>query len=115
MGTCRWRGSIAALLGYFGSLLPSLAQGIFYAPDHQPSAWNINQKPEVWDINLALGAAMVPTFRGSDRYRATPIPLVIIRWCATVSLGDDGLNLYWHNSNRRLGGGRELRRGASRP
>ena len=105
MGNCKWRGSIAALLGYFGSISSSVAQGIFYAPDHQPSAWNINQKPAVWDINLAVGAAMVPTFRGSDRYRATPIPLVIIRWRDTVSLGDDGLNVYWHNSKFRIGGG----------
>jgi outer membrane scaffolding protein for murein synthesis (MipA/OmpV family) len=105
MRNCKWRGSIAALLGYFGSLSPTLAQGIFYAPDHQPSAWNVNQKPAVWDINLAAGAAMEPTFHGSDRYRATPIPLVIIRWRDTVSLGDDGLNIYWHNSNLRIGGG----------
>lgn len=102
---CRWRAGIAALLGYFGSLSSTLAQGIFYAPDHQPSAWNINQKSEVWDINLAVGAAVEPTFHGSDRYRGTPIPLVIIRWRDTVSLGDDGLNVYWHDSNLRIGGG----------
>ena len=48
---------------------------------------------------------MEPTFRGSDRYRPTPIPLVIIRWRDTVSLGDDGLNLYWHNRRLRIGGG----------
>jgi outer membrane protein len=105
MRTCRWRGGIAALLAYFGSFASAHAQGIFYAPDHQPSAWNINQKPAEWDINLAVGAAMEPTFHGSDRYRAIPIPLVIIRWRDTVSLGDDGLNVYWHTSKLRIGGG----------
>src|ERR1700761_5346557 len=105
MGNCRWRGGVVGLAGYFISFSSSFAQGILYAPDHQPSAWNINQKPAVWDINLAIGAAMVPTFHGSDRYRATPIPLVVIRWRDTVSLGDDGLNLYWHNSKLRIGGG----------
>lgn len=115
MGNCRWRGGVVGLAGYFISFSSSFAQGILYAPDHQPSAWNINQKPAVWDINLAIGAAMVPTFHGSDRYRATPIPLVIIRWRDTITLGDDGLNLYWHNSKLRNRRGCKLRRGTSRP
>jgi MipA family protein len=105
MRNCRWRGGFAAVIGYFASLSSALAQGIFYAPTHQPSAWNINQPPATWDINLAVGTALQPTFRGSDRYRASPIPLVIIRWRDTVSLGDDGLNLYWHHNNLRIGGG----------
>jgi outer membrane protein len=105
MRNCRWCGGFAAVIGYFVLLSPALAQEIFHAPDHQPSAWNINQTPAVWDINLAVGAAALPTFQGSDRYRVSPIPLVIIRWRDTVSLGDDGLNLYWQNSNVRVGGG----------
>jgi MipA family protein len=105
MGICRWRGGIAATVGYFFLLIPACAQGVFYTPDHQPAAWDINQKPADWDINLAAGAAMQPTFHGSDRYRATPLPLVIIRWRDTVSLGDDGLSLYWHNDTVRIGGG----------
>ena len=48
---------------------------------------------------------MQPTFHGSDRYRVTPIPLVIIRWRDTVSLGVEGLSLYWHHNNLRIGGG----------
>jgi len=74
-------------------------------PGQQPAAWEINRQPAAWDINLAAGAAMQPTFHGSDRYRATPIPLVMIRWRDTVSLGADGLSLYWHDGNLRIGGG----------
>jgi hypothetical protein len=57
MGNCRWRGGVVGLAGYFISFSSSFAQGILYAAIHQPSAWNINQKSAVWDINLALDAA----------------------------------------------------------
>ena len=72
MSNCAWRWGLASSIGYFASTSAALAQGIFYTPDHQPAAWNINQKPAEWDINLAVGAAMLPTFNGSDRYQATP-------------------------------------------
>ena len=85
-------------------LPPALAQGIFHTPDQQPGAWDINHQPAAWDINLAAGAVLQPTFHGSNRYRVSPIPLVIIRWRDTVSLGADGLNLYWHDDTR-IGGG----------
>ena len=100
-----WRGGLALILGYFAVIPSARPQSVFYTPDHQPAAWDIDQQPATWDINLAVGAAMQPTFHGSDRYRATPIPLVIIRWRDTVSLGQDGLSLYWHDGNFRIGGG----------
>src|SRR5689334_5999042 len=101
------RGSRRAIFGVvFGTFsTPALAQGILYTPDQQPSAWTLNQKPAVWDISLAAGAAMQPTFHGSDRYRVSPVPLVIIRWRDTVSLGVEGLSVYWHHNNLRIGGG----------
>jgi outer membrane protein len=105
MGICSWRGGLAAVLGCLALVTPALAQGVFYTPDQHPAAWDINQKPAVWDVNLAAGAAMQPTFHGSDRYRATPVPLVIIRWRDTVALGVEGLSLYWHDDNLRIGGG----------
>jgi len=95
----------AAVIGILASISAALAQGVLYTPDQQPSAWNPTQKPAEWDINLAAGAAMQPTFHGSDQYRATPVPLVIIRWRDTVALGAEGLSLYWHNGNFRIGGG----------
>jgi outer membrane protein len=100
-----WRGGLALVLSYFALISSARPQSIFRTPDHQPAAWDINNQPVVWDINLAAGVAMQPTFRGSDRYRATPIPLVIIRWRDAVSLGQDGLSLYWHENNFRIGGG----------
>ena len=105
MRRCGWREGIALVSGYFALVSHAFAQGPLYAPDQQPSAWNLNEKPAPWDINVAAGAAMQPTFHGSDRYRASPIPLVIIRWHDTVSLGVDGLSIYWHHNNLRLGGG----------
>jgi MipA family protein len=105
MRNCAWRRVCAALVCYCASISAVLAQGVFYTPDHQPAAWNIDQKSAEWDVNLAVGAAMLPTFNGSDRYRATPIPLFIVRWRDTVSLGADGLNVYWHDDNLVMGGG----------
>jgi outer membrane protein len=100
-----WCGGCAILIVCLAPVSAALAQGVLYAPDQQPSAWNIEDKPVPWDINLAAGAAMQPTFHGSDRYRATPIPLVVIRWHDTVSLGAEGLSLYWRDNNFRIGGG----------
>jgi len=99
-----WCGG-CAVISFLASISTALAQGILYTPDQQPSAWNTNQKPAPWDINLAAGAAMQPTFHGSDRYRTSPVPLVIIRWRDAVALGVEGLSLYWHNDNLRIGGG----------
>src|ERR1700761_3368733 len=96
-------GTLASLALFFSLCAPASAQ--FNTPDQEPAAWNINQKPATWDINLAAGAAMMPTFSGSDRYRAVPIPLIIVRWRDTISLGQDGLNLYWHGDDLRVGGG----------
>ena len=99
-----WRGG-CAVISFVASISTAFAQGILYSPDQQPSAWNTDQKPAPWDINLAAGALMQPTFHGSDRYRAMPVPLVIIRWRDTVALGVEGLSVYWHNDNLRIGGG----------
>jgi outer membrane protein len=103
MTSRRFCGVLALALACFAFFSSAFAQ--FNTPDQEPAAWNINQKPAVWDVNLAAGAAMEPTFNGSDRYRVIPIPLVIIRWRDVVSLGQDGLNLYWHNDDLRIGGG----------
>ena len=61
--------------------------------------------PKDWDITLGAGAAMRPTFEGSDRYTATPIPLLSVRWRDTVSIGEGGLSVYWHRKRFRIGGG----------
>jgi outer membrane protein len=63
-----------------------------------------NRPPE-WDINLGAGAAMRPTFEGSDRYRVSPLPVVQVTWDDMVSLGVGGLNAYWHHRNFKIGAG----------
>lgn len=50
-----------------------------------------------FDITAGLGAAMRPTYLGSDRYRVSPIPLVSLRWNDMVALGPEGLRIYWHH------------------
>ena len=99
------QAAFGVVFGAFLAAPAALAQGILYTPDQQPSAWSMNQQPAPWDISLAAGAAMQPTFPGSDRYRVSPVPLVIIRWRDTASLGVEGLSLYWHHDNLRIGGG----------
>jgi outer membrane scaffolding protein for murein synthesis (MipA/OmpV family) len=59
----------------------------------------------VWDITLGAGAAMRPTFEGSDRYVVRPLPLLSVRWRDTISFGEGGLSAYWHHRNFRIGGG----------
>jgi outer membrane scaffolding protein for murein synthesis (MipA/OmpV family) len=89
--------ALCLVLGFFSLIGPAaLAQGILYTPQ---------QSPAPWDINVGVGAAMRPTFPGSDRYRITPVPLVIIRWRDTISLGANGLSIYWHHDNFRVGSG----------
>lgn len=58
-----------------------------------------------WDIALGGGLAVRPTYEGSDRYRVVPAPLVIINrtWADTVSVGSNGLSVYWHENRFRLG------------
>lgn len=46
---------------------------------------------------------MRPTFTGSDRYRVIGLPVFLIRYNDMVSLADDGLSLYLHANNFRIG------------
>jgi outer membrane protein len=61
--------------------------------------------PPVWDVNLGVGAALRPTFEGSDRYTGRPLPVISVRWRDTIALGEGGLSAYWHHKNFRIGGG----------
>ena len=85
-------------------LIPTLACAAGLACCTAPAlAVTAPAMPKDWDITLGVGAAMRPTFEGSDRYTATPIPLLSVRWRDMVSIGDGGLSVYWHR--KRLGGG----------
>jgi outer membrane scaffolding protein for murein synthesis (MipA/OmpV family) len=61
--------------------------------------------PKDWDITLGAGAAMRPTFEGSDRYTVQPLPVLSVTWRDTISLGEGGLSAYWHNKRFRIGAG----------
>jgi outer membrane scaffolding protein for murein synthesis (MipA/OmpV family) len=87
-------------------LLPATACAAWFAccTASAPAA-PAREAPRDWDITLGLGAAMRPTFEGSDRYTATPLPLLSVRWRDTISIGDGGLSTYWHHKRFRIGGG----------
>jgi outer membrane protein len=59
----------------------------------------------VWDVTLGVAGALRPTFEGSDRYIATPLPLVAVKWRDMISFGEGGLSAYWHRRNFRIGAG----------
>jgi outer membrane scaffolding protein for murein synthesis (MipA/OmpV family) len=58
-----------------------------------------------WDITAGAGAAVRPTFEGSDRSRVSPLPYIDVTYDDMISLGVNGLNAYWHKDNIRVGGG----------
>ena len=58
-----------------------------------------------WDVTLGAGAAVRPTYEGSDHYIASPVPFVNVIWRDTISLGVDGLSAYWRYENLRVGAG----------
>ncbi len=60
---------------------------------------------KTWDITVGGGAAVRPTFEGSDRSRVSPLPYIDVTYDDMISLGVNGLNAYWHNNNIRVGGG----------
>ena len=60
---------------------------------------------EAFDLTAGGGAVMRPTYLGSDRYRASLLPLLSVKWNDTISFGPDGMRLYWHNDRLTLGGG----------
>jgi outer membrane scaffolding protein for murein synthesis (MipA/OmpV family) len=94
------RGLARMALRLFGAMLmtialasPALCQGTFYTT-HESSDW---------DVSLGVAGGMRPTFPGSDRYRAIGLPIFLIRYNDMVSLADDGLSVYWHTGNLRIG------------
>lgn len=90
--------SIIVLLALLAFPLPLMAQG---SSDAKPA-------PEArsdWDVSLGTGAALVPTFEGSDRYHVMPVPLVSITYKDMVSLNANGLSAYWRAGDLRIGAG----------
>jgi len=69
--------------------------------------------PREWDIRAGAGVMMRPTFDGSDRYRARPLPYLSVNWRDTLTFDQTGLNAQLRRQNYRIGlgltfdGGRE--------
>lgn len=71
-----------------------------------PATTLAQDKPSsTWDVTLGGGAAMRPTYEGSDRYIVSPVPFVNVIWKDTIALNVEGLSAYWRYGNLRVGGG----------
>lgn len=68
---------------------------------------------KAWDIRTGAGVMMRPTFDGSNRYRARPLPYLALNWRDTLVLDQTGITAQLRRQNYRLGlgltfdGGRE--------
>jgi len=58
-----------------------------------------------WDVTAGAGVGVRPTYEGSDERRTTALPFVQATYDDMVSLGVDGLNVYWHQDHFRFGAG----------
>jgi outer membrane protein len=73
----------------------------------QPAAdpFALNSRSSAWSVILGAGAAVRPTFEGSDRYFVSPVPLVSINYDDMVTLDTAGLSAYWRAAGLQIGGG----------
>lgn len=100
----RTRGAGAAL-GL--ALLSAFSTAVLAQPGRPPT--------RDWDIRAGAGVMVRPTFDGSDRYRARPLPYVTVNWRDTITLDQAGLNAQLRRQGFRMGlgltfdGGREER------
>lgn len=91
-----FRTVLAAIL----AALPAVAQA---QPVVDPFA--AKGRAEDWNVVLGAGAALRPTFEGSDRYFFSPVPFVSVTYRDMVTLDTSGLNVYWRNGGLQVGGG----------
>jgi outer membrane protein len=61
--------------------------------------------PLAWDVSIGGGAALRPTYEGSDRYEGSPVLSANITYRDMISLGAGGLSAYWHHDGLRIGAG----------
>jgi len=63
------------------------------------------RSPEVWNVSLGGGAALRPTYLGSNRYELAPVLFADVTYRDMISLGAGGLSAYWHNDDLKIGVG----------
>lgn len=57
------------------------------------------------DVTIGGGLIYLPTFEGSDRRTTTPLPFVHATWNDWISIGTNGLSVYWRHDRLRYGAG----------
>jgi len=92
-------------LAHFSIVLAGLSIAFLPTPAFAQDRQSNDRQSKEWDVTLGMGAAVRPTFEGSDQYIVSPAPFVNVIWRDTVSLGVDGLSAYWSTENFRIGGG----------
>lgn len=101
---------VAVVLLIAGGLIPMAA----VAQESSSSAITSNETADlaemphgqrVWNISIGTGAALRPTYEGSNAYRVSPVFFGNITYRDMISLGAGGLNIYWHHKAFRIGGG----------
>jgi len=71
-----------------------------FLPDDALAQDDLRHK--TWDVTLGAGAALLPTYQGSDRSYVAPVPLVSLTWRDTISLTTQGLSAYWHDGGLKI-------------
>jgi len=100
MRLVEWKDAIPGIL-----ILLALCSPVAAQPQRPPT--------KEWDIRAGAGVMVRPTFDGSDRYRARPLPFVTVNWRDTVTFDQTGLNAQLRRKDYRVGmgltfdGGRE--------
>ena len=56
-------------------------------------AWPEDFEAKGWEVDLGIGAAVVPKYNGADRYKATVLPLFRVSYDSTISLRNTKLRI----------------------
>ena len=100
--------ALAALFVASPALSPAWAQG---GGASQTQEWEaLSRRTEApqgreWDVRVGAAAMMRPTFEGSDRYHASPLPFITVNWRDTITFGESGLSAQIRNGGLRYGVG----------
>lgn len=84
--------------------LSALALAAMIAPS-AVSAQAPGGAPKDWDVTVGAGLALRPTYEGSDRYAASPLPILSVTYRDWLSLGYDGLSAYLRRDALQVGAG----------
>lgn len=98
-----FKSSLLPIASVSAALLVAGAPAAVAQPMNDPFA--TRGKGQEWAVTVGAGAAVRPTYEGSDRYFVTPIPFVSMVWRDMIALDTSGLNAYWRFDGLQVGGG----------